>query len=113
MSGKVGTWTYWFKSPDGFDITFANNKKDIPKGYPYVQHFFVEWANGKDQELIVNGKVVWIKKNTHKLTQCEKLNLGYEVQREIHRLLDVSYPEKDYKKVFKKKALKIKPCKIE
>ena len=108
--GKEGYWTYWFKAPDGFDILFANNKKDIPLGYKYVQHFKVEKTNGvKDWEIIENGKTVWIRKNVHKMSECERLQMSHDVQREIHKLLSVGYPEKEYKKLFEKK---VKGCKL-
>lgn len=107
---KVGTWTYWFKSVDGFDISHASNKNNIPKGFDWVQQFRVHKSNGdKDYELIHNGKIVWVKKNVNKLSECETMQMGHDLQRVLHELLKVDYPEKEYKKIFEKK---VKGCKI-
>jgi hypothetical protein len=107
---RVGYWTYWFASKTGFDLDFTKNKKNIPHGYKSVMHFRVDKPDGNiDSELIVNGKTVWIRKNINKLDECAKMQYGYEIQREIHKLLDVKYPDKEYKKIFEKK---VKGCKI-
>ena len=114
--GKIGTWSYWFKSPDGFDITSCKNKKDIPKGYKYIVSMEVYKPDGNtDDEIMVDKKVVWIKKNTNKLTKCEILNMAQEVQEKLHECLNVNYPKNAYKAIFKKKIKEmpdLKGCKI-
>lgn len=112
---KVGTWTYWFKAPDGVDIRYATNKSDIPKGYKYVQHFIVHKSDGNhDDEIIDTDKTVWIKRNTNKLSRCDKINLAHEIQQKLHELLDVKYPKDAYANIFKKKIKKenLKDCKL-
>jgi len=113
--GKVGTWTYWFKALDGVDISYTRNKNDIPKGYKYVQHFIVHKPDGNhDDEIIDNGKVVWVQHNTNKLSRCDNMNLAVEIQKKLHELLDVKYPDSAYTKVFKKiiKKENLKDCKL-
>lgn len=109
--GKEGYWTYWFKAPDGFDITFCKNKKDIPRGYKYVMSMHVYKHDGtEDQEIMdENKKVLWVRKNIHKLSECEKLQMSHDLQNNIHKALNVIYPEKEYKKIFEKR---VKGCKL-
>jgi hypothetical protein len=112
MSGKIGYWTYWFKSENGFDIDFVKNKKDLPKGYKFVKSFRSEYMkDGKDcadaEILDENNKVLWFRRNIHDLSECERMNLTHEVQYNIHKLLNVLYPEKAYRKLMEKK---IKGC---
>jgi len=111
--GKEGYWNYWFKSPDGFDIQFAKNKKNIPHGYKYVMSMHVYNHDGTEDEEIMdeNKKVIWFRKNIHKLTECEIVQMSYDMQNAIHKALNITYPKK-YKKIFEKKIKGFKGCKI-
>jgi hypothetical protein len=113
--GKVGYWKYWFKSPDGFDLSFCTNKKDIPKGYEYIIAMTVNKSDGNDDyEVTKNNKIIWSRKNINKLSECEKLQISLEAQKIFHKALNVKYPEKDYKDAMGKKLkkLKLKKCKL-
>ena len=93
------------RAPDGFDITYCSNKKDIPKGYKYVQSFRIIKPDGNaDYEIIDNGKIILSIENTNNLSSCAQYQLDYKAQKIIHQALNVSYPEKEYKRIFEKKS---------
>lgn len=118
--GKVGTWDYWFKAPDGVDIISCSNKKDIPAGYDYVQDFRVQKPDGNiDEEFIYKGKIVHTCKNVNKQSICDKFNSVSDHSRIVHKILGVYLDEKLQKqtmikllKKYKKKKPELKGCKI-
>jgi len=119
--GKAGTWLYWFKTPnDGYDISSCKNKKDIPKGYDYVQDFTVYKPDGNiDTELIYKGKIVYKEKNINKRSQCDRLNNVTPHLSRIHKILNVDFDMKLQKqsmknvlKKWQKKKPELKNCKL-
>jgi hypothetical protein len=119
--GKVGTWLYWFKTPNGgYDMSYCTNKKDIPKGYDYVQDFTHHKSDGNiDSELIYKGKVVYVEKNINKKTQCERFNSVTPHLAKIHKLLkidfDMNLQERSMAnqlKKWQKKKPELKGCKL-
>lgn len=120
MMEKVGTWTYWFKSPK-FNLAFTTNKKNIPKNQMFVIQMQVYKKDGnKDVEIMSsNKKVIYSIKNINKRTACERMLATFDIQRKLHELLNVPFPDKAYKisvnNVIKKHIKKdpsLKGCKM-
>jgi len=114
--GKIGTWSYWFTKDDK-NVTHCTNKLDIPKGSRYVKlfKFYKPDGNIDDELLAVDDELIWVKHNINKLNPCDKVNASIEELKEIYKVLNVKYPEKDYNKILKKKVNqnpKFKKCKI-
>lgn len=114
--GKIGTWSYWFKTEDGKDVINSTNKLDIPIGYEYVVLFKVHKPNGDiDEELSLNNKLICKHKNINKLSPCDKFHTSMKTFEKIYELLNVKYPKNKYKVILNKK-IKLNPdlknCKI-
>ena len=112
---KMGNWSYWF-TKDGKEIINSTNKVDVPKGIKYVKLFKVHKPDGNiDDELSIDDEIFWVKSNINKLTPCDKFDATVEELRKIYKALNVKYPEKDYKKILKKKIKgtpNLKRCRI-
>lgn len=120
MMEKVGTWKYWFKSPK-FDLAFTTNKQNIPKNQMFVIQMQVYKKDGnKDLEITTSDKkVIYSIKNINKQTACERMLSTFDIQRKLHNILNVPFPEKDYKtsvnNVIKRRSKKdpsLKGCKL-
>lgn len=114
--GKIGTWSYWFKTKDGEDVVNTTNKLDIPKNCQYILLFKHHKPDGNiDEEMSIDGKIILKHKNINKIDGCAKFHLSMETFEKIYETLDVKYPEAKYKKILNKKLKQnpaMKGCKI-